>query len=109
MGIFKNIVKFRDAIDIEALGEWVAEPSEEGLCSTPYVEYWDVVHRLCDAVFNFCDANPGYEDENKPGSEAIKGLRMAIEREEKCPGVLLGFLLNGSVLKWIDELRGLEK
>lgn len=109
MGVFKNIVKFRDAIDVEAPGEWVAEPSEDGLLRAPYVEYWDVVHRLCEAVLAFCDDHPGFEDGDKPGAAAVKGLRLAVEREEACPGVLLGYLMNGSVLKWIDELRGLEK
>ncbi len=108
MGIFNGLTKYLDALDMEGLGEWVTEMDSNGrIYRTPYVEYWDVVHRFCDSLDGFCEEHPEYlnKDGGPEGSGIIYAIKNAIEREDRCPGVLLGYLNNGTIAEW---LRGLE-
>ena len=108
---FSGLTKFIDALDMEDLGEWITEYDSSGrLVGTPYVDYWDVVHRFCDALLDFCDDNPGYEEEGAyPGSDYIHALKNALDREERCPGVLLGYLNNGTIVEWLEALEAVDK
>ena len=107
---YSSLTKFIDALDMEDLGEWVTEYDSSGrLVGTPYVDYWDVVHRFCDRLLDYCDDNPGYEEGAYKGSEYIRALKSAIDREERCPGVLLGYLNNGTIVEWLRALEAVDK
>lgn len=98
---------------MEDLGEWITEYDSQGrLVGIPYVDYWDVVHRFCDSVLDFCEDNPQYLDEGGEalvGADYIRALKSAIDREERCPGVLLGYLNNGTIAEWLRELEKVDK
>lgn len=113
MGRFGKLTRFVDSLDMEDLGEWITEYDSQGrLVGTPYVEYWDVVHRFCTALEDFCEENPEFvaeEGEKPAGADVIAALNSAISREERCPGVLLGYLNNGAIAEWLRELERLDK
>ena len=51
MSRFGKLTRFEDSLDMEDLGEWITEYDSSGrLVGTPYVEYWDVVHRFITAL-----------------------------------------------------------
>lgn len=112
MANFASLTKFIPSLDMEDLGEWITELDSQGrLVGNPYVEYWDVVHRFCNALLDFCDDRPEYlsrETDAPEGSGVILALRNALEREERCPGVLLGYLNNGTVAEWLRQLREID-
>lgn len=113
MGKFKRLTKFIDSLDMEDLGEWITEYDSNGkLVGTPHVEYWDVVHRFCDAFDDFCAEEPEYLEgggQAPEGAGVIIALNNAVMREERCPGVLLGYLNNGSIAEWLRELERIDK
>ncbi|MBO4849121.1 MAG: hypothetical protein J5586_08220 [Clostridia bacterium] len=103
-------MKFLPVLDTDDLAEWVVdrgagdgtEPVSAG------VEYADAVHRFCEAVFDAADeiGEPAAGDER---AKIVMELKRAAEAEERCPGVLLGYLRNGTILSWVRELRRLEE
>ena len=100
--MFESLTKFLPALDMQGLGKWVAEGD-----GTPYVEYWEVVSRFFDAVH---DLNASAEKiGDTRAAELICALDAAAEREEACPGVLLGYLENGTIVDWLRELKALDK
>lgn len=100
---YEALTRYIDALDCEELGEWVTEYDSQGrLTGTPYVDYWDVVHRFCTTL----DDQP--DEPGVPGAEIIAALKSAVSREERCPGVLLGYLNNGAVVEWLRELYALD-
>ena len=112
MGKFNSLTKFIDALDMEDLGEWITEYDSSGrLVGTPYVDYWDVVHRFCERLEDFCDENSEYldADASLPGADYIRALKNAHDREDRCPGVLLGYLNNGTVVEWLKALENIDK
>lgn len=112
MEVFKSLTRFTDALDMEDLGEWITEYDSQGrLVGTPYVDYWDVVHRFCEALEDFCDDNPAYLEEGGtlPGGDYIRALKSALDREDRCPGVLLGYLNNGTIVEWLKVLESIDK
>ena len=99
--MFEKLTKFLPALDTEGLGEWVV--GENG---APQVEYWEVVVRFFDAVR---DLNESPGEIPARAKELIGALAGAAEREESCPGVLLGYLENGTVVEWLRELARLDE
>ena len=112
MSRFGKLTRFEDSLDMEDLGEWITEYDSSGrLVGTPYVEYWDVVHRFVTALDDFCEDNPEFtaeEGELPAGGEIIAALRSAVSREERCPGVLLGYLNNGAIAEWLRQLEKID-
>ena len=104
MSDYSELTKFIPALTVERIGEWVMDGD------TPRVEYWDVVFRFCDAVEAFCENNPEYnteyaeEDADRPHRIVAKLLH-AIRAESKTPGLLYGYLANGTVREWLEELK----
>ena len=104
--MFESLTKFLPALDMEGLGRWVKEDDTD-FTGAPYVEYWDVVHRFCEAAAVFCEETPKIEDPR--ARELVDDIASAIDREEVCPGVLLGYLENGTIVGWLKELAKLDK
>lgn len=100
--MFESLTKFLPALDMQGLGEWVAEEDE-----VPYVEYWEVVSRFFDAVHDMKESAEEIGDTR--AAEIICALDKAAEHEEECPGVLLGYLENGTIVDWLRELKALDK
>ncbi|GEM_PF-5630381 len=114
----RSLTKFIPALSWGELCEWTAEPvTEEDIASAqaPTVEYWDVVHRFADAVLALADQAEEKgrceDSEEEPSFEecAIRSLASIIKSEEDCPGVLLGYLKNGTVLRLLKRLDAMSK
>ena len=107
MSRFSKLTKFIPALKPDKLGEWVVEND------VPRVEYWDVVFRFCDAVEDFCAENPDYDCEAAP-SDADEEHRIfamllhAVRAETNNPGLLYGYLANGTIRGWLNELSALD-
>ncbi|MCR5808281.1 MAG: hypothetical protein K6G56_01825 [Clostridiales bacterium] len=100
MGRFEKLTKFIPVLDAEDIGVWITDHG------APHVEYQEVVFRLCDAVLAFADEHPELAGEG--GNKALSNLVFAFGSEERIPGLLLGYLLNGSITAWLKELEAAD-
>ena len=100
MGKFDKLTKFLPVLDVQDIGVWTTDHG------APCVEYQEVVFRLCDAVLAFADGHPELMGEG--GNAALKNLVFAFSSEERIPGLVLGYLLNGSISEWLRELKELD-
>ena len=112
----RSLTKFIPALSSGELCEWVAEPVDaENIASAqaPAVEYWDVVHRFAEAVLDLADkageSEPGPDNEPSLEASAVNSLASIIRAEETCPGVLLGYIRNGTVLRLLKRLETMLK
>lgn len=106
MNRYEKLTKFIPALSKNSLGEWVVQ---NGL---PRVEYWDVVFRFCDAVEAFCEENPDFtefppEDADE-AHRTVGKLLHAVRAECAQPGLLYGYLANGTVIDWLKTLEKQE-
>ena len=101
MAIYSELTKFIPALQNEGLGEWV----EDG--GAMHIEYWDVVFRFADKLEAFYEANKSAP--LSEGNRIVEGLVNAFRREESCPGVILGYLENGTVVEKLKMLRDIDE
>lgn len=97
MGRYDGLKKFIPVLDAEAPVAFEADGD------TVRAEYPEVVFRFFDALEAFLDKHG-----DDPEAEKLEALRDIFIREENCPGVLAGFIMNGSladVLKSLGESR----
>ena len=103
MAGFEKLTKLIPALDTETIGEWVV------IDGVARVEYWDVVFRFCDAVEEFCEENPDFTElADKDADEAhriVAKLLHAVREECRQPGILYGYLANGTVIEWLRRLE----
>lgn len=107
MGVFSKLTKFIPALKADRIGEWVLDGE------ATRVEYWDVVFRFCDAVEDFCADNPEFDNEFPPpeadDAHRIYGkLLHAVRAESSSPGLLYGYLANGTIQEWLGELKKIK-
>lgn len=106
MSDFSGLCKFIPALSVERIGEWVVDGE------STRIEYWDVVFRFCDAVEAFCEAHPDFDSETPlPGADdahrIFSKLLCAVRTESRMPGLLYGYLANGTIREWLTELEKL--
>lgn len=102
---YDMLTKFIPALDTDAIGEWVVTDG------VPRVEYWEVVFRFCDKVEEFCEENPDYTEFAPEGADEahriIAKLLHAVRSECSTPGLLYGYIVNGTVRQWLRRLKEL--
>ena len=97
---FEKITKFIPALEGVIPADWSVESGQVPEKTTiPTVEYWDVVYRLMDAVFD------APETDNASAAAIIERLRRIYEAEEMMPGILFGMLANGTITDLLRQLR----
>lgn len=105
--MFEKLTQFIPVLEVERIGEWVA------VGDSTHIEYWDVVFRFCDAVEAFCEENPDYTefaaDDADDKHRLIAKLLHAVRIESQMPGLLYGYIANGTVNEWLSELKKLDK
>lgn len=102
MNKYDALTKFIPALDMCGLGEWV----EDG--DAVRVEYWDVVFRFDEKLEAFYEGLTDAERKSEGGS-IVEELVSAFKREEECPGVVLGYLENGTVVSKLKRLRAIDE
>ena len=101
---YEKLTKFIPVLDAEGLGRWVLpEGAEE--TAAPEPEYQEVVFRLMDAVDAFSEKSPSGDAD---AARIVSELSAAFKQEEACPGVLIGYLENGTILGLLRELAALN-
>lgn len=130
MGIYDILFKYIDLFSDDTFGEWFFDKENDGSMEhpiqMPYVMYTQVVNdfvrdvHLCwetsglkdyICILNSHDIEWGSEsmrntDINNLPSDAILALLLGAARAERfCDGALLSFLKNGSIIKWLIELK----
>lgn len=105
----RSLTKFLPALCSGELAEWSAEPvSAEDIasCPAPTAEYWDVVHRFAEAVFDLAERMPNKgEGADLVAEAAVRSLAEMLGREEECPGILLGYIKNGTLTRVLGRLN----
>ncbi len=101
MGKYDALTKFISSLDMSGLGEWIEENG------SLRVEYWDVVFRFAEKLEAFYEDHNEKADESE-GGRIVEELVKAFRREEDCPGVILGYLENGTVVASLKRLRAID-
>ncbi len=130
MGKYELVTKYIDLLENDSLGEWFVDKENDGSkehpIQFPFVMYSRVVHGLIEDTHN-CAEKTGLRnygeilekynikwdqksmrsaDITKLPSEALFSLLLGAVRAEKfCDGALLSFLQDGSIYKWLKELK----
>ncbi len=101
--MFEKLTGFIPVLDTEDIARMLP-PEADG--AAPMPEYWEVVYRFMDVLDSFAEKRPC----GSPEADALLGkLIDAFAAEGSCPGVLLGYLANGTVVGWLNELQKLDK
>ncbi|MBO4562819.1 MAG: hypothetical protein J5772_04325 [Clostridia bacterium] len=110
MDRIEKLLRFIPVLDMEGLGEWVADARaiREGGKPAAAPEYIDAVFRFAEAAEAAEEALPAepYGADAKK-AELIHRIASAVRAEESCPGILIGFLQNGTIVGWLKELEAL--
>ena len=99
----------------------------------PYVRYTEMVDHFVHDVYEFMEANKGFElnrygeilqqnglewggksmseaDVSEKDARCIMALIMGAVRAERfCDGALLGFFKDGSIRKWLERLKEIDE
>ena len=130
---FKPLTDFIDGLSSESPGEWVkGKKLPNGSIQLGYVNYSELVVSFIEKFYAFSKAHPEYNltnykeilEENtvkwdaddmrlinpkKLNAQCILALIMgAICADRFCEGALLGFLEDGSMVKWLEQLKKIE-
>ena len=97
---YEKLTKFIPALEADVVGRWLVP--EDG--SAPEAEYQEVVFRLMDNLDAFIEKSPPKDPE---AGRILSELSAAFKREEACPGVLIGYLENGTIVGLLRELAEL--
>ena len=97
MGKYDGLKKFIPVLDAEAP---IVFEEEEGCVRAEYPE----------AVFRFLDVLEAFLEKHAddPEADKLKELLGIFEREEDCPGLIAGYVLNGSLAEVLKSLGGGE-
>ena len=133
---FELLTKYIMQIEEDSHGEWIIDKEGDGTPENPYhfpfVHYSKLIHEFEEDVYAFCEAHPEYDhynygktledngmkwgsslssvDVSKLDAKAIIAMIVgAIRAERFCDGALLGFLKDGSILKWLKRLEEIDK
>ena len=136
--MFETLTRHIPELQTSQFGHWNEQPKDaDGSTEHPYV--WPhVIHepeicQLIEDIFAFAEAHPDFEHtrysetleeyglkwatdsmsdadvSDKDAKLVIALLVGAIRAERFCDGALLGFLLNGSIEKWLRRLEEIDK
>ena len=130
MGKYDILFKYIDLFSNDTFGEWFFDKENDGSIAhpiqMPYVMYtqavddfvkdvhlcWeksglkDYIHILNSHGIEWGSESMSNADINNLPSEAILALLLGAARAERfCDGALLGFLKNGRIIKWLQELK----
>ena len=134
MGQYDSLWKYIELCSSDDIGEWVLDKENDGSMAHPirfpFVVYSKVVHEFIEDVHrcaeqtgpkNYGEVLKRYgiewglqsmsrADVTLLPSEAVLALLLGAVRAEKfCDGALLGFFKDGSIQKWLTELKAKEK
>ena len=130
MSKFEIVTKYIDLLENDKFGEWFVDKENDGSkehpIQMPFVMYSQVVHGLIEDTHR-CAKDTGIRnygeilekhniewgqksmknaDVISLPAEAIFALLLGAVRAERfCDGVLLAFIHDGSILKWLTELK----
>jgi len=93
MSRYDGLKKFIPVLDAEAPIDFEEDSG------TVSVEYPDVVFRFLDALEAFLEKYPGDPEEAK-----LLRLKEVFLKEEECPGVVAGFIMNGALAETLASL-----
>ena len=134
MGTYDILLPYVDRLAEDPYGEWVMDTSGLGMLESPvqmpFVVYSPVVENLIRDVHT-CWERSGLRDyvqiladhgielnsrsmsqatpKELPSSVLVALLLAAVRAEKFCDGALLEFLQNGSIQKWLKELKEREE
>ena len=133
MSLFNILLPYVDLLTDDKLGEWVLNTAGEGTLKSPkqmpFVSYSDVVvnlirdvhtcwestgmkdyvHLMQEHGISWKNSDMEQADVTKLPSTVILALLMGAVRAERfCDGALLAFLKNGSIQRWLIELKERE-
>ena len=104
----ERLLKMLPAMESGDLTEWTADrvtavniPSMRA----PTVEYWDIIHRFAEAVLELKEQTENGAGPTDPvAREAVGELAAMIEQEDELPGIMLGYIYNGTVINLLKQL-----
>lgn len=134
---YSVLTKYINLLKNDIVGEWSCDKENDGSSErpihVPFVSYSIAVNNLADDIYKFAkesneivpskyaeilQAN-GIEwsydsmmkaDASELDAQCILALLIASLRAERfCDGVLLGFIKNGAVIRWLKRLQELDE
>lgn len=134
---YSALTKYINLLENDNAGEWIVDKENDGSSERPmhlpFVIYSITVDKLTDDIYKFAkesnemvpskyaeilQAN-GIEwsydsmmkaDASELDAQCILALLIASLRAERfCDGVLLGFIKNGAVIRWLKRLQELDE
>ena len=136
MSRYDNILKYIDLLKDDSVGKWHFDEEHKGTEDDPihmaYVQYTQIVREFIGEIFKFHENNPDFElanyksilakrgikkvnnpDVSDMDAQGVMALLMSIARGERfCDGLILVYIKNGTVMKWLlrlKEIRDLEE
>ncbi|WP_418947839.1 DUF6508 domain-containing protein [Phascolarctobacterium succinatutens] len=134
---YSVLTKYINLLENDNVGEWICDKENDGSSErpihVPFVSYSIAVNNLADDIYKFAkesneivpskyaeilQANGikwGYDsmmkaDASELDAQCILALLIASLRAERfCDGVLLGFIKNGAVIRWLKRLQELDE
>ena len=134
---YSVLTKYSNLLENDNVGEWIVDKENDGSSERPihlpFVSYSIAVNNLADDIYKFAkesneivpgkyaeilQANGiewGYDsmmkaDASVLDAKCILALLIASLRAERfCDGVLLGFIKNGAVTRWLKRLQELDE
>lgn len=134
---YSVLTKYINLLENDNVGEWIVDKENDGSSERPmhlpFVSYSIAVDNLADDIYKFAkesneivpgkyaeilQANGiewGYDsmmkaDASGLDAQCILALLIASLRAERfCDGVLLGFIKNGAVTRWLKRLQELDE
>ena len=109
MSDFDRLIKFIPSLESGELGKWTVDEGDPALVELrpPTVEYWDVVYRFSEAVWDLAESDSRDLANDPEAAEIVNKLKRIIDMEESFPGILLGALENGTVVDLLKKLRSI--
>ena len=137
MNQFDRLTKYIQLIDCDEIGHWHIDRENDGTpehpIQFPFVVFSEMVSRFIDDVYAVVDAFPEWElnhygqilEQNgiKWKKESMSGaiveeldarcicalLVGAVRAERFCDGALMSFFKDGSINRWLQRLKELDK
>lgn len=134
---FEILTKYLSQLGEDEIGTWFIDRENDGTpehpIQMPFVTYSEMVHHFIDDVYTFVDENKDFElnhyysilEQNglewglKSMSEAnvshldgkciMAMIVGAVRAERFCDGALLGFFKDGSIRKWLERLKEIDR
>lgn len=135
--MYEKLTKYLSYIDEDSFGKWIYDKNGDGTKENPYqmpyVSYSDMIRDFLSDVYVFIDNHPEFElasykdilhshnidwntesmeaaDVRKMDGKGVMALIVGIVRADRfCDGVLLSFLKNGTIMKWVKRLKEIDE